>query len=38
MAKHTKKQKRKAEWSKRLCGLVVFAFGAFALWCGWEYY
>ena len=38
MAKQTKKQKKKAEWSKKLCGLIAFAFGAFALWCGWEYY
>ena len=38
MAKNNKKQKKKGEWSKRLCGLIVFVFGAFALWCGWEYY
>lgn len=35
--KHVKK-KKKIEWSKKLCGLVAFFFGAFALWCGWEYY
>lgn len=38
MAKQTKKQKKKVEWSKKLCSLIAFSFGAFALWCGWEYY
>ena len=38
MAKQNKPKKKKGEWSKRLCGLVAFGFGAFALWCGWEYY
>ena len=38
MAKRTKKQKKKAEWSKKLCGLIAFGFGAFALWCGYKYY
>lgn len=32
------KKKKKTEWSKKLCGLVAFFFGAFALWCGYEYY
>ena len=38
MAKHNKPKKKKGEWSKRICGLIAFSFGAFALWCGWEYY
>lgn len=38
MAKRTKKQKKKAEWSKKLCAFIAFGFGAFALWCGYEYY
>lgn len=37
MAKHSKK-KKKAEWSKKLCTIIAFGFGAFALWCGFEYY
>lgn len=31
-------KKKKTEWSKKICGLIAFFFGAFALWCGWEYY
>lgn len=38
MARHDKKKKKKAEWSKKLCAIIAFGFGAFALWCGWEYY
>lgn len=38
MAKRTKKQKKKIEWSKKLCAFIAFGFGAFALWCGYEYY
>ena len=32
------KKKKKIEWSKLLCGITAFGFGAFALWCGYEYY
>lgn len=38
MEKQIKKQKKKAEWSKKLCGIIVFFFGVFAIWCGYEYY
>lgn len=37
MAKN-KKPKKKGEWSKKICGIIAFAFGVFAIWCGLEYY
>lgn len=34
----SKRNKKKIEWSKILCGLVAFGFGGFAVWLGIEYY
>lgn len=32
------KKKKKIEWSKLFSALIAFCFGAYGIWCGFEYY
>lgn len=33
-----KEKFKKVEWSKKFCGLIALALGAYGIWCGFEYY